>query len=229
MSDNILLKTQGDIAQSQGVALMSQIPSSVSSSAVMPRGESPLHHADFKTLASQGNKDGGVTLQEYGLFGHIVLRGNSDDDDFVQGVHSALGVNLPAVLQSDEAGDVSIRWISPDEWLIVVPSSDAHEAELRLRQYLSGHFAVVNASGGQTILHLSGTYARNVLMKSMHYDIHDRNFPVGKVVTTTLAKSQVVMRRTANNSWELIIRRTFSDYIWLWLQDASAEFGLVIK
>jgi sarcosine oxidase subunit gamma len=25
------------------------------------------------------------------------------------------------------------------------------------------------------------------------------------------------------------VRRSFSDYIWLWLQDACAEFGLAIK
>ncbi|WP_229775730.1 sarcosine oxidase subunit gamma family protein, partial [Pseudomonas laurentiana] len=27
-------------------------------------------------------------------------------------------------------------------------------------------------------------------------------------------------------TWELLIRRSFSDYWWLWLQDAANEFGL---
>ncbi|MES2089026.1 MAG: sarcosine oxidase subunit gamma family protein, partial [Pseudomonadota bacterium] len=28
---------------------------------------------------------------------------------------------------------------------------------------------------------------------------------------------------------ELVIRRSFSDYWWLWLQDASAEYGLNVQ
>ncbi len=55
------------------------------------------------------------------------------------------------------------------------------------------------------------------------------DFPVGKAVGTHFAKSQLVIRHTGEDTWELLIRRSFSDYFWLWLQDASAEYGLAIK
>ncbi|MDA7089333.1 sarcosine oxidase subunit gamma family protein, partial [Pseudomonas sp. SA3-5] len=74
-----------------------------------------------------------------------------------------------------------------------------------------------------------GSKVRELLMKSSIYDVHPRNFPVGKAVGTTFAKTQLVIRRTGEETWELLVRRSFSDYIWLWLQDASAEFGLAIK
>ena len=70
---------------------------------------------------------------------------------------------------------------------------------------------------------------RDVLMKSTSYDVHPDNFPVGKAVGTVFAKSQLVIRHTAEDTWELLIRRSFSDYWWLWLQDASAEFGLSVQ
>ncbi len=60
-------------------------------------------------------------------------------------------------------------------------------------------------------------------------DVHDRNFPVGKVVTTVFAKTQAVIRRTGDKNWELVVRRSFADYTWLWLQDACKEYGLVVK
>ncbi|OUC50154.1 hypothetical protein B7939_13495, partial [Eggerthia catenaformis] len=30
------------------------------------------------------------------------------------------------------------------------------------------------------------------------------------------------------DTWELVVRRSFADYFWLWLQDASAEYGLQV-
>ncbi|MCY1185371.1 Sarcosine oxidase subunit gamma [compost metagenome] len=111
-----------------------------------------------------------------------------------------------------------------------MPGGQEFETEQRLRKALDGqHISVVNVSGGQTILELSGPHVREVLMKSTPYDVHPSNFPVGKAVGTTFAKAGAVIRHTAEDTWELLIRRSFADYIWLWLQDASAEYGLAVK
>ena len=102
--------------------------------------------------------------------------------------------------------------------------------EQKLRAALEGqHIQVVNVSGGQSLLELRGPNVRDVLMKSTSYDVHPNNFPVGKAVGTVFAKSQLVIRHTAEDTWELLIRRSFSDYWWLWLQDASAEYGLSVQ
>lgn len=207
----------------QKVALMDQL------AGPGPRAESPLHHADLATVAKKGPKDGGVTLQEHKLLGHLVIRGSVDNQAFLAGAREVLGVDLPGPLGSVEQGSTSVRWISPDEWLVIVPGEAAFELENRLREAMGGHYAIVNVSGGQTVLELSGPDARKVLKKSTPYDVHDRNFPVGKVVTSVFAKTQAVIRRTGDERWELVIRRSFADYAWLWLQDASAEYGLVVK
>ncbi|MEH6825628.1 MAG: sarcosine oxidase subunit gamma family protein [Motiliproteus sp.] len=194
-----------------------------------PRAESPLHRADLKTIAHRGPKQGGVCLQELKLLGHLVLRGQRDDSDFMSAAENVLGVALPGPLQSAERGELSVRWISPDEWLVVVPGEQAFALESQLHARMTGHYAVVNVSGAQTILSLSGQDARKVLQKSTPYDVHERNFPVGKAVTSVFAKTQAVIRRTGEESWELVIRRSFADYAWLWLQGACAEYGLVVK
>src|SRR3989338_6209820 len=116
------------------------------------------------------------------------------------------------------------------EWLLTLPCGEEFAAEQQLREALGDlHHQVVNVSGGQTILELSGPKVRELLMKSSSYDVHPSNFPVGKAVGTVFAKSQLVIRHTGEDCWELLVRRSFADYIWLWLQDASAEYGLVIK
>ena len=57
-------------------------------------------------------------------------------------------------------------------------------------------------------------------------DVHELNFPTGKVITTTLAQAQVIIRRLDTDQFELVIRRSFADYIWSWLRDAAMEFGV---
>jgi sarcosine oxidase subunit gamma len=192
--------------------------------------ESPLFHAGLDELARKGKSSAGVTLREKKLLGHLTLRGDASDPDFAGGVHKALGLELPVALTLVANGATSLQWLGPDEWLLIVPGGTEFAVEQKLRAALDGqHVAVVNVSGGQTLLELSGPKVREMLMKSSIYDVHPSNFPVGKAVGTVFAKSQLVIRHTGEDTWELVVRRSFADYIWLWLQDASAEYGLAIK
>ncbi|AYC33206.1 sarcosine oxidase subunit gamma family protein [Pseudomonas cavernae] len=192
--------------------------------------ESPLRHAGLDELARKGKRSAGVSLREKKLLGHLMIRGDAKDPAFAGGVHKALGLELPVALTLVASGETSLQWLAPDEWLLIVPSGEEFAAEQRLRAALDGlHHSVVNVSGGQTLLELAGPKVREVLMKSTPYDVHPSNFPVGKAVGTVFAKSQLVIRHTGEDTWELLIRRSFADYFWLWLQDASAEFGLAVK
>ena len=194
------------------------------------KAQSPLHHADLASLVGKGRKNAGVTLREKKLLGHLTLRGDGHNPEFAAGVHKALGLELPVALTVVANSDMSLQWMGPDEWLLIVPGGQEFAVEQKLRAALEGlHIQVVNVSGGQSLLELRGPNVREVLMKSTSYDVHPNNFPVGKAVGTVFAKSQLVIRRTAEDTWELVIRRSFADYWWLWLQDASAEYGLSIE
>lgn len=166
----------------------------------------------------------GIELSESGLLSYLVLRGDAGDESFSSGVASATGANLPGPLQSSVSGDICIRWAGPDEWLITAPGPDAFALENKLRQALGGHYAVVNGGGGLTTLRLKGKNVSTVLKKSTPYDVHDRHFPVGKVVATVFAKAQATIRRVGDDDWELVIRRSFAQYIWAWLLNACTEF-----
>lgn len=193
-------------------------------------GKSPLDHADLAGIAAAQKGDKGtVYLRELKLRGHLVLRGKIENSGFTQGVESVLKMALPTRLQMVEKDGVSIRWISPDEWLVVVPGDQTFTIESELVAAVQGHCAIVNVSGGQTILQLSGSEVQSVLQKSLPLDIHRSVFPVGKVASTVFAKTQTVIARTAENEWQLVIRRSFSDYVWLWLQDCCAPLSLVVE
>lgn len=194
------------------------------------KAESPMQHAGLVGLIGRGPRDAGVTLRERALLGHLTLRGDSHDPAFAEGARSALGLELPEPLQMVGGPDLSVQWMGPDEFLIIVAGGQELAIEGRLRQALAGqHIQVVNVSGGQTLLELSGPKARELLMKSTSYDVHPANFPVGKAVGSKFAKTQLYLRHSSQGCYQLLVRRSFADYIWAWLQDASAEYGLAVS
>ncbi|UYF99837.1 MULTISPECIES: sarcosine oxidase subunit gamma [unclassified Halomonas] len=192
-----------------------------------PAVESPLHWS-YQQQKSTHSANAGVVLREKALLGHVVLRGGAIVLD--EAVRQVLGMSLPAkpnTVERDEAGERSIQWISPDEWLVIVPGGEECDLERRLREALGdAHVSIVNVSGGQTVLTLAGDNAREVLMKTVSFDVHPHAFPVGKGVTTIFAKATVVLRRSSETEWELVVRRSFADYCYRWLLDASKEYGI---
>lgn len=191
-------------------------------------GESPLHHADLASVAQKGAQQGGVHFHERKLKGLLTLRclPTAEQQNVIQ---SLLGVALPMQpLTSVTTDAVSVRWVSPDEWLIIVSGDQAFELETQFNAQLMGHFSLVNISGGTTIFDVSGSHVVDMLKKSTPVDLHDSEFPVGKVVSTVFAKSGVMICRVAEDHYELVVRRSFADYLWLWIQDASREYGLVV-
>jgi sarcosine oxidase, subunit gamma len=221
MSDQNVMTAEQSAATK--AAVMNQIP------AAEIQGQSPLHHVELESLAKQGPKTGGIHLREKKLLGHLTLRCNSENAEQLAAVERVLGAGLPLKpLSSVENGDYSISWISPDEWLILIPGQETFDMESRFRDEMVGHYSLVNSSGGSTVLELSGEHVVDLLKKCTPVDLHIKEFPVGKVVSTVFAKSTAVIRRTDEKRFELVIRRSFADYIWLWIQDASREFGLVV-
>lgn len=207
------------------VAIMNQVPSADAG----VRGESPLHHVGLANIAAQSSADAGVIFSEASLLGHLTLRCDPNSP-LIAVAQSILGVALPmSPLTSVENGDLVVRWIAPDEWLISLPNDQVFDLETRFRADMNGHHSLVNGSGGMTVYKLRGKHVVDMLKKSTPVDLHDSEFPVGKVVSTVFAKSGAVIRRTGDTEFELVVRRSFADYIWLWIQSASQEYGLTVE
>ncbi|SFU96355.1 sarcosine oxidase subunit gamma [Halomonas korlensis] len=193
--------------------------------------ESPLawsyHHSGRPSASAKSR----VVLRERAMLGHLILRGGAIVLD--EAVRQVLGFGLPGRpngLTRDASGERSIQWLSPDEWLVIVPGGEEFALEGKLRKALGeAHYAIVDASGGQTLIELEGEMARELLMKSTPYDVHPDAFPVGKGVTTVFAKATVILRRPDEQRWELVLRRSFADYLYRWILDAGAEYAIGVE
>ncbi len=199
--------------------------------------QTPLHHAQLEQLAAHTQTDdAGILLGERGLTGQLVLRIRGDLADASRAVESVLGLSLPDRLSfhgdPTDANGCALTWLSPDEWRLCCPIDRAFELEKALRNELSTipgvTHAIVNNSGGFTLIDLSGRDALNLLKKSTGYDVRPHRFPIGKAVGTTFAKTSITLLRVGENQWQIWARRSFADYLWLWLQPTSRDYGLHI-
>ena len=167
-----------------------------------------------------------IELAELPIAGHFNLRVDPTNADAMKRASDCVGIPLPTQpLSSVESNGTRVHWVAPDEWYVLMPRDKAAGFEVAFREAMSGmHYSIVDVSGGQTVLSLTGQGAREVLMKGAAVDVHDSAFPVGKVVGTAIAKSSGMIVRTGDDSYELLIRRSFANYLWDWLSDACQEF-----
>jgi sarcosine oxidase, subunit gamma len=191
------------------------------------RGVSPLSNFPPEAVLSPC-AEVGVVLSERAFCGHINLRGNPKDPAFMAGVQQCLGVSLSLQTNTVSTGAaVTALCLGPDEWLLLTPPATEHQFTARLRDTLGGlWFAGTNISAGQTILHLHGNFALHVLRKGCSLDLHPRVFKPGSCAQTLVAKAGVLIHHIDESpSFDLIVRRSFAEYLALWLKDAATEYG----
>jgi sarcosine oxidase subunit gamma len=168
-----------------------------------------------------------VRIEERPFRGYLNLRGSPADAAFVRATGQVLGVGLPIEPNTvSTADDVSVAWLGPDEWLIMTAPDAGHEVRGRLAQSLAGmHIALSDIGCGHTTVSISGPATRALLAKVCTLDLHPRVFGPGRCAQTHLAGATVVLLQTdAPPGFEIVVRRSFADYLWRRLEDAACEF-----
>jgi sarcosine oxidase subunit gamma len=167
------------------------------------------------------------TIREVPFLGFLNLRGKSNNTGIQAACLKVLSCELPIEANTMiESGDNRIYWLGPDEWLIVTPTGQQAKLADDLRAALKGVFSsVVDNSSGLTMLEISGDNAASLLATDCPLDLHPRVFKPGQCAQTRLAKAgMTIAPMRKGNGFEVIIRRSFADYIGLWLQDAAVAF-----
>jgi sarcosine oxidase subunit gamma len=167
------------------------------------------------------------TIREVPFLGFLNLRGKSSNTGIQAAALNVLGCGLPVEANTMmESGDYRIYWLGPDEWLIVTPAGQQAKLANDLGAALKGVFSsVVDNSSGLTMLEISGENAADLLASDCPLDLHPRVFKPGQCAQTRLAKAGMTVAPMRDGSgFEVIIRRSFADYLGFWLQDTALAF-----
>ncbi len=197
--------------------------SSQPNSAETARRNSPLVQCVKDELANDV-----IGLAERPFLGHLNLRG--DFNSLNPSVKQVFGVDLP-----EQANTVSVEgagialWTGPDEWLLIHRSDEDADRVADLdRLTADAHVSVVDVSSAQTVIYVSGTHARDVLARGCPLDLHSRVFGTGQCAQTHFGHIPVTVwldnarpDPIANPGFNVVVRRSFADYLWRLLDDAA--------
>lgn len=194
--------------------------------------ESPLVGIDGLLKQHEVAASKAFRLRERPFLELVNVRGDLRDAAFVAAVESVVGCKPPAAPNTMATGNgYDLLWLGPDEWL--VRSASAHSAtqaaplEGKLRNAFKGLFAAaVDIGSGYTVLEISGPRAREVLSRGCPLDLHPALFKAGQCAQSHYFKASLTLLPTGDDSFDLVIRRSFADYFVKIMLDAAEPLML---
>ncbi|MEK9723201.1 MAG: sarcosine oxidase subunit gamma family protein [Rhodospirillaceae bacterium] len=195
--------------------------------------QSPLAHLHLDARAGNdaGIDDAGLVMGERRLLGMVNLRGDTADPAFAPAAAKALGVTLPtkAGTVAGDADGVHVLMLGPDEWLAVTPAGAEGGLTDALAEATVALYAAVTPVGeARTTIRVAGPDARAALNKGCALDLHPRAFGPGRCAQTILARADMTLHQIDDNAYDVIVLRSFAEYVWTWLEDAGREYGVKV-
>ncbi len=134
----------------------------------------------------------------------------------------AFGPALPSQpCRAAVGGNRAALWLGPDEWLLLGPApvdggvgGGAPAIGSLLMSALSGQpYSLVDVSHRNVGLVVHGRQAAELLSSACPLDLDLAAFPVGMVARTIFGKAEIVLWRTAPETFSLEVWRSFAPYV----------------
>ena len=168
-----------------------------------------------------------VKLSELSFLGHFNIRIQPDDELVLKEFKQSLGFDVPREPNTFVVhDDILCAWLGPDERLVISPQHRSEEIRMILGEVTSeGYSTCVDQSSAQTIIRVEGLQATDLLCRGIAIDLHPRVFESSQCAQTVLARTAVtILKQEADETTlDVIVRRSFVDYLWRWLVDAGQE------
>lgn len=194
----------------------------------MSSGISPRHGLESFLETAPRATDPGVTIRVQSNQAFVDLRGNTADTTLPGAIEGVLGQPLPTSPNSFTRGDHRVYWLGPDEWLVVSENHAGADLAAALETCVDGRHAAVNdVSGGNVSLLMTGDDAHVVLAKGCTLDLHPGSFGVAECAQSGLGRASVLVARFDDRpAFEIVVRRSYSDYLCRWLERSARSIGV---
>lgn len=166
------------------------------------------------------SKAGVVTVNDAGVSVRYIYRGAPER------FPASFGVALPTTpMRAHVEGARAALWLGPDEWLLLAPELDGATVGATLAETLAGQPAsLVDVGHRQVGLVVAGPRAAELLNAGCPLDLDPAAFPIGMCTRTILAKVEIILWRTADDTFRIEVARSFAPYVVELLREAM--FGV---
>ena len=158
----------------------------------------------------------------------INLRGKNRD--FITKIGKELSIITPVDPNTSSSNEkLNLLWLSPDEWFLYtndkIDIKDANFLEDKLFSEISKVKlgSVTNVSDHWIMINLSGNKIYELLSAGCQFNFNNFKNSKGAVTQTLLNHIDVIIHNKNVNDLNLFVRRSFSQHLFLWMNDATSR------
>jgi sarcosine oxidase subunit gamma len=153
---------------------------------------------------------GFATIREIGPLGMITLRAKGLKA-LDKAIKTAVGTKVPAQRRIEINGVKACAWMSPDEYLLLVPYSEVAKALGSLAKSLTGeHYLAVDVSDARAVFRIEGDKAADVLAKLSPVDF--QALAPGEIRRTRTAQVAAALWKQ-DQGFTLVCFRSVASYV----------------
>jgi heterotetrameric sarcosine oxidase gamma subunit len=157
------------------------------------------------TIAAASPDATGVQLTRLPPAQRLIVRGDA----------SCLGLAVPDTCRATVHDERALLWLGPDEFLLLAPEGTEPPR-------LPGTVDVSHRDVGIGVI---GPRAPWVINAFCALDLHHSAFPIGMCTRTVFGKAEIILWRTAADTFRIDVARSIAAYVWACLDEALQEFA----
>ena len=158
----------------------------------------------------------------------INLRGKNRD--FITKIGKELSIIPPADPNTSAGNEkLNILWLSPDEWLLYsndkVDLTNNNSLEDNLFNEISKVKlgSVTNVTDHWIMINIKGDKVFELLSSGSPFNFNNFKNSKGAITQTLLNHIDVIIHNKNINDLNLFVRRSFSNHLWSWINDAASR------
>jgi len=158
----------------------------------------------------------------------LIIRGKTKE--FISAIGKNLSMLLPTEANTSTSGEtLTAFWLSPDEWMLVSneavnQDTNIYKIEDNLINSISKNNlgAVTDVSDQFVMINIKGSKVFDLFATGSPFDFNQFKNKKGSVVQTILSHIDVIIHLTEINEVNLLVRRSFSEHLYSWLNDSAS-------
>jgi len=159
----------------------------------------------------------------------LIIRGKKKD--FITAIRKNLNMILPTEANTTTNGDtLTALWLSPDEWMlisneIISEETNTYKVEDNLINNISKAKlgAVTDVSDQFVLINIKGSKVFDLFATGSPFNFNEFKNKKGSVIQTILSHIDVIIHLTEINNVNLLVRRSFSEHLYSWLNDSASR------
>jgi len=183
------------------------------------------YHSSIKSEKSYS----GLTVKEISPIMKLNLRGKNRE--FLSTIGKNINMILPTEVNTSSSSDnYTSMWLSPDEWMLISNNTVGKESNnYQIKELLFNRIsktnlgAVTDVSDQFVMINIKGEKIFDLLSTGCPFDFNEFKLKKGAVTQTLLVQIDVIIHLTEINTVNLFVRRSFSEHLMSWINDAASR------